>query len=70
MLEVEIMKIMNCPFCGGDDVHCIEGCTMSWVVCGECGAEGPAMFTPLGAVHRWNERIDPEKENESQAGGE
>ena len=66
MLEVEIMTIklknfreivMNkCPFCGNDDVTCIEGVSMSWVVCEKCGADGPVAATPAGAIRKWNER--------------
>ena len=55
------MKIMNCPFCGSDDVSCLGGClggeTMAWVACYNCNAEGPTAATREGAVHRWNERI-------------
>lgn len=47
----------NCPFCGNDDVTCIEGSSMSWVVCEECGAEGPMAVTSAGAIRKWNERI-------------
>lgn len=50
----------KCPFCGNDDVTCIEGSTQSWVVCTECGAEGPMAFTTPGAIRKWNERVKDE----------
>lgn len=48
------MKIMNCPFCGSDEVKLIEGFTKSWVICEDCGADGPMSYTSNDAIGRWN----------------
>jgi Lar family restriction alleviation protein len=61
MLEVEIMKLLNCPFCGSDEVTCIEGVSISWVICVKCGADGPVASTSVGAIRKWNERIKEEE---------
>lgn len=48
------MKILNCPFFGSDEVRLIEGYSKSWVICEECGADGPMSFAPNDAIGRWN----------------
>lgn len=47
-------ELRNCPFCGSDAPHLIEGSSMSWVVCTECGADGPMAITTTGAIRKWN----------------
>ena len=65
------MKIMKCPFCGSDEVQLIEGYSKSWVICEECGADGPMSFAPNDAIDKWNNawyvtgKHDGGKHNES-----
>ena len=52
----------RCPFCGSHDV----GYSVSHVVCGECGAQGPkcrpGALTFEAAAYAWNHRYPAAKE--------
>ena len=54
-----------CPFCGeADDLEpgvAVDG--NHFVVCAQCGAEGPIAYRPLLAVEFWDGRV-PEVEVE------
>lgn len=49
------MDILNCPFCGNDQVEIGEPEPEHFAVdCPECGAVGPQEKTPLMAIAAWN----------------
>ena len=51
------MKLLNCPFCGSDEIFLVKGDSMAWVICLKCGADGPTALSTPGAIRKWNERI-------------
>jgi Lar family restriction alleviation protein len=56
------MRIDSCPFCGNDDPYWEESRkegaeTLVFLVCGECGAEGPFVTNNHAEAARlWNTR--------------
>lgn len=49
-----IEEIKRCPFCGGNAV--IQGITVVWVKCLECGAETTGFRDEEEAIDAWNRR--------------
>lgn len=53
--------IKPCPFCGNDDPYwdsqIIDGKEVMFLVCGDCGCEGPTHVDSSIAAERWNERV-------------
>jgi Lar family restriction alleviation protein len=40
-----------CPFCGSDDLNNVEGmCELKYIICHNCGAEGPK-YMPNATGH-------------------
>lgn len=56
-------KLKPCPFCGGNKLV-IHGPQAFWIVCRECGAEGPTPSslwkTKKEAAKAWNRRAKDE----------
>lgn len=54
------MSIRPCPFCGFDDPYFDERLspeeTFIFLVCLECGAEGPVAADTASAAELWNRR--------------
>ena len=61
MFEEKIIVLEDCPFCGSSNVE-LEHSSLNesevfWVVCRDCGAEGPVSLTTEDfAVEIWNTR--------------
>lgn len=63
MRTKEVIKVIKaCPFCNGDkhhvgyNVHQFTSRTWHYVVCDNCGAEGPIAGTRFEAIELWNTR--------------
>ena len=52
-------ELKPCPFCGGKDDKCLvitsNGEENYWVMCNDCGAEGPTA-NEHKAIEVWNKR--------------
>lgn len=62
MLEEKTIVLEDCPFCGSSNVELLKSSlddtTFYWVLCRECGAEGPTIsFTEEKAAESWNTRV-------------
>lgn len=50
-----------CPFCGNNGPEFdTGGGTCRWVICNDCGTEGPSADSKRQAAARWNERVHVE----------
>ena len=65
-VQPSMMTIKPCPFCGSEElivdlVESDEGDDGSRheVFCNECATVGPPATTEEGAIHKWNNRVDP-----------
>ena len=61
MLEEKTIVLEDCPFCDSSNVELehssLDKSGVFWVVCRDCGAEGPVSLTTEDfAVEIWNTR--------------
>jgi len=55
-------ELKACPFCGSyKQSLCSSGKSKHWLVCHNCGADGPTSRTKHGAIAAWNKRVTEEK---------
>lgn len=54
-----IEEIKKCPFCDGNAV--VQGITVVWVKCLECGAETTGFRDEEEAIEAWNRRAGEEE---------
>lgn len=53
-------KLLPCPFCGGNRLTMNDSGYDDWfLVCDDCGADGPTAVTRYNAKYLWNDRSAP-----------
>lgn len=58
-------RLMQCPFCGADDLDIFD-VEQSYVGCKGCGAMGPSTDERASAIAAWNTRVSPEASLQSE----
>jgi Lar family restriction alleviation protein len=50
-------ELAPCPFCGSDELESASCDARQWVVCRDCGADGPVASNDAEMASLWNERL-------------
>lgn len=58
------VKLLSCPFCGGEAKHYYIYPDMHSVTCTKCSAKVFGYMKQSGAVNAWNRRKDDERKGE------
>jgi Lar family restriction alleviation protein len=69
----EEVGLAPCPFCGAHLIvpdHTNKGTFVNWVMCSDCGCEGPYKDTLALAIEAWNKRVPlPQREGDEYGRG-
>lgn len=52
----ESIELLNCPFCGSDNISMVDDGELFWTMCGDCDCEGPIGDSEADATMLWNMR--------------
>ena len=51
------IKPLPCPFCGSKEIVFTRNKTSAWMICVNCGGDGPAAGSEEKAIELWNKRV-------------
>jgi Lar family restriction alleviation protein len=55
--ESGLMKLLSCPFCGGNEIYiAVDQENQFAIICEDCSAKGPSLEYEDQAERAWNER--------------